>query len=268
MRPAASTCRILIASLLVSATPGGTAIGATADCPNKDALGTARILKVDAATFPRVGLKSFPQTLPLRDKEVVLTFDDGPWPPTTRKVLAALAHECVHATFFLIGKPASEHPDIVQLIAAAGHTIGHHSWSHPDLARISRADAISQIDRGIAADEKALHEVATTTPSTPFFRFPGFQSTAALLDLLQSRGIAVFGADLWASDWQQMSPKQELELLVRRLKEAHKGIILLHDTKAQTAAMLPAFLRYLRENDYHVVQVVPGQGTVDISKAP
>jgi len=261
-------CRILIASLLVSAVLGGTAHGGTADCPRKDALGTSRILNVDAATFPRVGLKSFPETLPLRDKEVVLTFDDGPWPPTTRKVLAALAGECVHATFFLVGKPASEHPDIVRLIAAAGHTIGHHSWSHPDLSRMPRADAISQIDRGIAADEKALHGAATSTPSTPFFRFPGFRSTPALLDQMQSRGITVFGADLWASDWQEMSPKQELELLVRRLKEARKGIILLHDTKARTAAMLPAFLRYLRDNDYHVVQIVPSQGTVDISKAP
>jgi len=55
------------------------------------ALGTSRVLKVDAASTPRVGLKSFPQTLPLDDHEVVLTFDDGPWPATTPKVLAALA---------------------------------------------------------------------------------------------------------------------------------------------------------------------------------
>ena len=261
-------CRVLVASLLVSAAIVGTAQAATTDCPRKDALGTSRVIAVDAATYPRVGLKSFPQSLPLRDKEVVLTFDDGPWPPTTKKVLAALAQECVQATFFLIGKPASEHPDIVKLIEAAGHTIGHHSWSHPDLAHMPESDAINQIDRGIAADEKALHGTATTTPSTPFFRFPGFQSTPALLDLMQSRGITVFGADLWASDWQEMSPKQELELLTRRLKEARKGIILLHDPKAHTAAMLPAFLRYLRENDYHVVHVVPKQASVDISRTP
>jgi peptidoglycan/xylan/chitin deacetylase (PgdA/CDA1 family) len=261
-------CRILVASLFALAALGGTAHAASTDCPRTDALGTSRVLAVDAATDPRVGLKSVPQTLPLHDKEVVLTFDDGPWPPTTKKVLAALAKECVHATFFLIGKPASEHPDIVRLIAAGGHTIGHHSWSHPDLSRMPQADAISQIDRGIAADEKALRGTATTTPSTPFFRFPGFQSTPALLDLMRSRGITVFGADLSASDWQEMSPKQELELLIRRLKVARKGIILLHDPKAHTAAMLPAFLRYLRENDYHVVQVVPRQGTVDISRAP
>jgi peptidoglycan/xylan/chitin deacetylase (PgdA/CDA1 family) len=61
-----------------------------------------------------VGLRSFPQTLPLGDHEVVLTFDDGPWERTTPKVLAELARECVRATFFLIGKPASEHPDLVR----------------------------------------------------------------------------------------------------------------------------------------------------------
>src|ERR1700761_2597002 len=132
-RCVALNCRVLVASLLVSAAIVGTAQAATTDCPRKDALGTSRVIAVDAATYPRVGLKSFPQSLPLRDKEVVLTFDDGPWPPTTKKVLATLAQECVHATFFLIGKPASEHPDIVKLIEAGGHTIGHHSWSHPNL---------------------------------------------------------------------------------------------------------------------------------------
>ena len=101
-----------------------------ADCTNKNALGTSRVLEVDAATSPRVGLKSFPQTLPLHDREVVLTFDDGPWPATNQKVLATLARECVRATFFMIGKPASEHPELVRRIAALGHTVAHHSWSH------------------------------------------------------------------------------------------------------------------------------------------
>src|SRR5271156_5211935 len=113
-----------------------------ADCPRKDALGTSRVLAVDAATTPRVGLKSFPQTLPLEDHEVVLTFDDGPWPATTPKVLAALARECVHATFFLIGKPASEHPELVRRIAAEGHTVGHHSWTHPTFSKITPAQDV------------------------------------------------------------------------------------------------------------------------------
>ncbi len=227
-----------------------------ADCPRKGTLGTSRILAVDAATTPRVGLKSFPQTLPLADHEVVLTFDDGPWPPTTPRVLAALANECVRATFFLIGKPASEHPDLVRRIAAEGHTIGHHTWLHRSLERIKPSETTDEIDHGIAAVEMALYGVSTTIPSTPFFRFPGFETTPATLDLLQSRGIVVFGADLWASDWNPMTPKQELKRLTDRLKIARRGIILLHDPKGHTAAMLPAFLRWLRDNDYRVVHVV------------
>jgi peptidoglycan/xylan/chitin deacetylase (PgdA/CDA1 family) len=235
-----------------------------ADCPRKDTLGTSRVLAVDAQATPRVGLKSFPQSLPLADKEVVLTFDDGPFPPTTTKVLAALAAECVQATFFLIGKNAEANPAMVKKIAANGHSIGHHTWSHRILDRISQPQALEEIDRGIAADELALHGTARRVPSTPFFRFPGFASTPALLASLQSRSIAVFGADLWASDWNPMTPEQQLQLLTERLEYAGKGIILLHDTKAQTAKMLPAFLQYLRRNDYKVVHVV----ALDASKSP
>src|SRR6185437_9333775 len=143
--------RALAAALLASMA----CATAAAECPRKDALDTARVLAVDATTTPRVGLKSFPQTLPLDDHEVVLTFDDGPWPATTPRVLAALAHECVHATFFLIGKSASEHPDLVRRIAAEGHTIGHHTWRHPSLKRMTLSAATEEIDRGIAADEMA-----------------------------------------------------------------------------------------------------------------
>jgi peptidoglycan/xylan/chitin deacetylase (PgdA/CDA1 family) len=246
----------VVATAAVAAMAWGVAARA-ADCPRPGTLGTSRILKVDAATTPRVGLKSFPQTLPLRDHEVVLTFDDGPWPPTTPKVLAALAQECVRATFFLIGKPASAHPDLVRRIAAEGHTIGSHTWLHRSLMRIPAGETSDEIDRAISTIEMALQGTATRTPSTPFFRFPGFESTPATLEMLQSRGIVVFGADLWASDWNPMTPKQELKLVIDRLRIARKGIILFHDPKAQTAAMLPAFLRYLRDHDYHVVHVVP-----------
>ncbi|GLH76337.1 polysaccharide deacetylase [Bradyrhizobium sp. SSBR45G] len=228
-----------------------------ADCPREGTLGTSRVLSVNPKNYPRVGLKSFPDTLPLQDGEVVLTFDDGPSPPMTNKVLAALARECVRATFFLVGQPASGRAELVRKIAAEGHTVGHHTYTHAHLAHISPDQAIEEIDRGIAADEKALNGVETTTPSTPFFRFPYFESTPATLDLLQSRGIAVFGADLWASDWRAMSPQGTLKLLIRRLTQARKGIILLHDPQPRTVAMLPAFLRYLKDHGYSVVHVVP-----------
>jgi peptidoglycan/xylan/chitin deacetylase (PgdA/CDA1 family) len=239
-----------------------------ADCPRQGTLGTSRVLRVDPATTPRVGLKSFPQTLPLDDHEVVLTFDDGPSPPTTPQVLAALAQECVRATFFLIGKPASEHPDLVRRIAAEGHTIGHHTWTHRRLTRTKPGETREEIDRGISANEMALHGVATSVPSTPFFRFPGFESTPEILIQLQSRGIVVFGADLWASDWNPMTPKQELKLVTDRLNAAGKGIILFHDPKARTAAMLPAFLRYLRDHHFRLVHVVPAGPAGDDGVAP
>nr|WP_249225646.1 polysaccharide deacetylase family protein [Tardiphaga alba] len=227
------------------------------ECPHPDALGTARVMTVDPKTYPRVGTQSFPETLPLADREVVLTFDDGPNPPTTSKILAALAKECVRATFFMIGQSAAAHPQLVKRMAAEGHTIAHHTFAHADLKKVSHDKAIDQIDRGIAADEMALNGKATTVPSTPFFRFPYFESTPALLDMLQSRRIAVFGADFWASDWNPMTPAQQLDLITGRVKAAGKGIILFHDTKGQTAAMLPDFLRYLRDNRYKVVHIVP-----------
>jgi len=230
-----------------------------ASCPgNADALGVERVLAVDAATTPRVGRKHFPATLPLTRKEVVLTFDDGPWPGPTDRVLEALRHECVKATFFLLGRNAADHPALVRREAAEGHTVAHHSFSHPLLSRLSVHAAEAEIDRGIAAVEAALGRPGASTPAAPFFRFPGFASSPALLDRMQQRGFVVFGADLWASDWNPMSPREELALVMQRLNAAGGGIVLFHDTKAQTAAMLPAFLRELKRQGYRVVHVVPG----------
>jgi peptidoglycan/xylan/chitin deacetylase (PgdA/CDA1 family) len=242
------------AALLVLLT-GLTVAARAADCPRPDALGTARVLEVDAATTPRVGVQSFPDTLPLADKEVVLTFDDGP-AATTPRVLAALQHECVRATFFLVGTGTASMPKLIRRMAAEGHSVGHHTWSHRNLKHLRFAAAVDEIDRGIAAEEAALNGKASTVPSTPFFRFPFFDSTPELLELLQSRGIVVFGADLWASDWNPMTPQEQLKLITARLEHARKGIILFHDPRAQTAAMIPDFLRWLRENHYRVVHVV------------
>ena len=190
---------------------------------------------------------------------MVLTFDDGPWPATTPHVLRMLANECVRATFFLIGKPASEFPWIVRATAAAGHSIGHHTWTHFSLQQMPYADAVEEIDHGISAVEMAEHGIETTTPSTPFFRFPGFQSTQATLDLLQSRGVSVFSTELLADDWVRRTPRQELQLLVKRLKRVNRGIILLHDAQPTTTAMLAAFLHYLKIHNYRVVHLVPAR---------
>jgi peptidoglycan/xylan/chitin deacetylase (PgdA/CDA1 family) len=171
-------------------------------------------------------------------------------------VLDALKQECVLATFFLIGRNAAAHPDLAKRELAEGHTVAHHSFSHPMLNRMRPDGAEADIDRGFAAVDKALYGYSAKQPRTPFFRFPYFASTPRLLDRLAARNIVVFGADLWASDWNPMSPEQEHTLMLARLEEANGGIILFHDTKRQTAAMLPAFLRSLKTQGYRVVHVV------------
>jgi peptidoglycan/xylan/chitin deacetylase (PgdA/CDA1 family) len=227
-------------------------------CPgNPQALGTERVLEVDAKTTPRVGRKHFPTTLPLANKELVLTFDDGPWPDTTPKVLDALKHECVRATFFLLGENVREHPEIAKRELAEGHSIGHHTFSHPLLDHMSLAKAEAEINRGIEEDEAALYGTRRAEPRTPFFRFPGFASSRALLDRMSERHLVVFGADVWASDWNPMSPEQQLRLILGRIEQVGRGIVLFHDTKAQTAQMLPAFLRELKRRGYRIVHVVP-----------
>lgn len=235
---------------------------AAVPCPgNPGALGTARALAVNATTTPRVGRKQFPATLPLAPKELVLTFDDGPWPSTTPRVLKALKAECVRATFFLLGRNVAAHPALVRREAAEGHTLGHHTYSHRLLGRLPLARAEAEINRGITADERALYGKESSQPTTPFFRFPGFVSSPALLDYLQRRGIVVFGADVWASDWNPMAPQQELRLILRRIDRIGRGIVLLHDTKAETARMLPAFLRALKRRGYRIVHIVPAGGS-------
>ncbi len=248
-------------ALIVAITAAFVPLAAAAEsCPgNPQALGTERVIEVDVKTTPRVGRKQFPSTLPLNAKELVLTFDDGPWPGTTPRVLDALRSECVRATFFLLGRNVAAHPEIARRTLAEGHSIGHHSYSHPLLSYMPLARAEAEIDRGIAADELALYGARRTQPTTPFFRFPGFASNNALLDRVNARGLVVFGADVWASDWVPMTPDQELRLILSRIDHVGRGIVLFHDTKAQTAQMLPAFLRELKRRGYRIVHVVPAK---------
>jgi peptidoglycan/xylan/chitin deacetylase (PgdA/CDA1 family) len=242
---------------------------AAAPCP-PEALGVARTLEVGTSGGLQVGLKTYPRSLALDDREIVLTFDDGPAAQTTPKVLDALAKECVKATFFLVGRNAEALPALVKREIAEGHTVGHHTFSHPaaTLRGLSEIAAQEEILRGFEADDKAAYGTASGAPKVRFFRFPGFSDTPALVTWLSANNIAVFGADLWVSDWVTMTPEAELALILSRLDKEQRGILLLHDTKQQTAAMLPDLLQELKKRGYKIVNIVPGTNPAPTRAAP
>jgi peptidoglycan/xylan/chitin deacetylase (PgdA/CDA1 family) len=234
-------------------------------CKNADALGTSRVMNVGGGVA--IGLKTYPQTLALKDHEIVLTFDDGPSPATTPAVLNALAAQCVKATFFLIGENAEKNPGLVKREIAEGHSVGHHSWSHPAITLRGLADGAGrqEVERGIEADELAGwgKREGLAGAHFPFFRFPGFADTPDLVKLLIANNFTVFGADVWASDWKTMSPTVQRELLFARLEKVGRGIVLLHDTRQQTADMLPEFLAELKRRKFQIVHIVPVRGPTE-----
>jgi peptidoglycan/xylan/chitin deacetylase (PgdA/CDA1 family) len=246
--------------------------GGKAKCPKQDALNVSRVMIVGTSGGPTVGLKSYPQTLALEDHEVVLTFDDGPSSATTPIILDALKRECVLATFFLIGKNAERYPALVQREKAEGHTIAFHSYSHPEatLRRLTEKEGEVEILRGVEAVEKAaaVEPRPSSEPPARFFRFPGFADTQPLLQYLARNNFAVFGTDVWASDWVSMTPETQLRKILARLEESKGGIVLFHDTREQTAVMIPEFLRQLKLNHFRIVHIVPGSGPLETKKAP
>jgi peptidoglycan-N-acetylglucosamine deacetylase len=231
-------------------------------------LGTARQISIGTAGGLQVGLQSHPQTLALAPREVVLTFDDGPIAGPSSTVLDVLASEGVKATFFLIGRNAAANPGLCRRIVAEGHTLAHHSFTHTwTFRRLSEEAGKADIMRGFQVVDEAGYGRWSGSPRVPFFRYPGFADTPALNAWLAAQGIGTFGCDLWASDWTPMSPQAQLQLVMRRLNRAGSGIMLFHDVQAQTAAMLPAFLRSLREQGYSVAHMVLGHSPPALARA-
>ena len=243
---------VLLLGLLTAASPAAFA----ADCPgHPDALGTSRTIVVDPHEHPRIGTMQYRETLPLKDHEVVLTFDDGPLPRNSNQVLQILADECIKATFFIIGEQAKANPEGVRKLVAAGHTVGTHSMTHPltfDRMPLDKAEA--QINGGIEWTSAAM-----TDPSklAPFFRIPGLMRADGVENLLISRGIQVWSADFPADDWRHVSPDRVYQLAIQRLEAKGKGILLLHDIQARTVAALPKIIRDLKARGYRIVHVVP-----------
>jgi len=244
-------CRSIAAGLLFSLLVIPAALAA--DC-KPDALGTGRTIAVDPTEHARIGTMQYEETLPLRDHEVVLTFDDGPLPPNTAKVLDILAAECVKATFFLVGKMASEFPTLVHRELLDGHTIATHSQTHaPRIWTWPYANQEADFDAGFASVGKVLGDPQAVAP---FFRFPGLGRSAEVEAHLAAQGIMVWSADFPADDWTRISSKQVAARAIARLEHKGKGVLLLHDIHRVTVAALPLIIAELKKRHYSVVHVV------------
>lgn len=222
-------------------------------CANPNALGVARVVEIDTTGGPGFGFEHFKQFDFLTDKEVVLTFDDGPWPNNTPAVLKALADECTKGLFFAVGKHATYHPEILRQVLAQGHTVGTHTWSHVNLngKKMTEQQAKDEVEKGFSAVKFALG----TNPA-PFFRFPQLQHNPAIVTYFGTRNVAMFSTDLDSFDFRKEStPDKIVSNVMTKLDKLGKGIILMHDFQKHTAEAMPTLLARLKAGGYRVVQM-------------
>lgn len=243
------------ASLGIVILLGSLATAAAQDCPrNPKAIGTSRVLTVNPSQFPMVGKVQYQETLRLKAREVVLTFDDGPVAPYTIKILEALAAECVKATFFPLGSNVVDAPDLVKRAFDEGHSIGTHTYNHSNLSAIPIEDAKKDIELGIAAATEAL---GNPRDLTPFFRPPLLALSRQLERHVLSRGMMVWSLDVDSEDWKEPTEDQLVDRIIERLEKAGKGIVLMHDIQPVTARALPMLLVELKRRNFRIVHVVP-----------
>ena len=235
-----------------AAAPAPAPVAIKAKCDNPNALGVERVVQIDTTGGPGFGFEHFKAYDFLRDKEIVLTFDDGPWPGNTPAVLKALADQCTKALFFPIGKHAGWHPEILKQVAAAGHTIGSHTWSHKDLSKLTPEEAKNEIEMGIAAVSIALGN----QPVGPFFRFPALRHPPEMVKYLGERNVGIFSTDMDSFDFKLRKPEQVIKSVMDKLEKHGKGIILMHDFQHATAEAAPELFKQLKAGGYKVVQVV------------
>lgn len=239
----------------------GAAAGAAANtppaapCANPDAIGLSKTLEIDTTGGPGFGLEQYKVHDFLQPKEVVLTFDDGPQVKTTKAILDALAEHCTKATFFSIGKMALGLPEILRDVAARGHTVGTHTWSHANLANLSKKDpklAIDEIEKGVSGVHRALGSNVA-----PFFRFPYLRDSKETLEHLSKRNMAIFSMDADSFDFKFRKPDQIVKTIMDKLETKGKGIVLMHDIQHGTASAMPLLLKSLKDKGYKVVHLKP-----------
>ena len=229
-------------------------------CANPNGMGLARTVEIDTTGGPGFGFQHFKTHDFLRDHEVVLTFDDGPWGPHTPLVLKALADQCLKATFFPIGKHATYYPEVLKQVIAAGHTVGSHTWSHVDLEAIMKKSGPDAAKEEIEKGASAVRMMAGA-PTAPFFRFPDLRHPPEMLTYLGERNIASFSTDIDSWDFKIKKPEELIKSLMGKLQKQGKAIILMHDFQKVTSIALPQILGQLQKNGFKVVHMVP-KGTL------
>ena len=222
-------------------------------CANPNALGVSRVVEIDTTGGPGFGFETFKQFDFLTDKEVVLTFDDSPWPVNTPAVLKALADECTKGMFFSVGKHATYHPEILRQVLAQGHTVGTHTWSHLNLnsKKMTEQQAKDEIEKGFSAVKLALG----TNPA-PFFRFPQLHHNPAMVSLSRhpQRRDVVDRSPFF--DFRKgATPEKIVETVMTKLDKLGKGIVLMHDFQKHTGEALPTLLARLKAGGYKIVQI-------------
>jgi peptidoglycan-N-acetylglucosamine deacetylase len=243
---------IVAYSLLASVISIGTA--AAAECP-AGALGVSRTIAIDPSEHPRIGSLQYSESLPLKDHEVVLTFDDGPLPPYTTRILETLASECVKATFFMVGRMARGYPSIVRQVYNEGHTIANHSQNHPfTFAKMTTDQAAQEIEAGHASLLAALGDAKAISP---FFRIPGLLRQESVEQYLAAHDYMTWSVDFLADDWTHIKSQEVAKRAINRIEARGKGILLLHDIQPATALALPNILKELKARGYKIVHVVP-----------
>jgi peptidoglycan/xylan/chitin deacetylase (PgdA/CDA1 family) len=234
-------------------------------CNNPNALGLSRVVQIDTTGGPAFGTEHFKQYDFLRDKEVVLTFDDGPWPENTPAVIKALTDNCAKATFFEIGEHATWRPDITKMVISAGMTVGSHTWSHKDLAKNPYAKDVEQAKNEIEMGVSAV-AMAAGGPIAPFFRFPDLQQPPDLITYLGTRNIATFSTDIDSFDFKIHKPDDVIKSVMTKLQKNGKGIVLMHDFQKGTGEALPQLLAQLKANGYKLVHMVPAGSVTTLAK--
>jgi peptidoglycan/xylan/chitin deacetylase (PgdA/CDA1 family) len=185
----------------------------------------------------------------LEDKEVILTFDDGPMPGKTDRILATLDQFGVKAAFMMVGEMAAAHPEVAKRVLAAGDAIGSHTYRHSDLDKMNFDAAVAEIEHGRTAVSRAVGT------DVSFFRFPYLADSKRLRAAVSMRDMVIMDVDVDSKDYFSVKPAAVLRRTLDELRARGRGIILMHDIHQRTAAMLPTLLTRLENEGYKVVNL-------------